>query len=722
MRTFFPIWILFTVTLAVHHAVLWIDHILWDEVSFYKMAREHDLAGKLAALIDQGIASVYYFYYVFEWFSNPTWALRVAAFLSIWAIACVLFHVFTRYCSLPPGLAIGAAAVTIAYPSYQMYANAGAAIYIISLALFSFGTGCYFRGISGQAGGQRWWLVVATVLWVVSFMQQWLLPWFYGLFAAILVSRQPSWWRQQWHDTTDRAMLARLHLLWLATPFLCYYYQRKLFPLTPYFSGYSVPKFTIEKNLVDVTQAVTASLGMPFFRVAESPGWFWIAAAIGGGIGLILLRRRRERGTAGLLAAQPVSPRRLIAAGVILLAAGLLPFVASGKPPAVVGPESRFSILVAPSLSVIAAGCILMIRPMRFTLGRHLLAILSLVLLTAFACQHARNYIDWQACAIKDHAIVAALRRWPAPLGVNFFVVSGDHLEHTYVRRHYDWGRILYDAWGGAERIAVTRPRWHPIPRHYYTPLGISRDEVADFRQWMGYGNPGPPDNWCTIEFDTIPEFDFSAVGPIKVVLADLRHRLELEPESRQSWLEKFVTHVKISTPQAYPFSSEALTPQAFAWANSPGWRPLDEHAFTPVEPVTITLHWHESTTGTFSIMPLGRTGFAIRCDAVPTNGAPTLLNIKIDLASPAPLRSGPHGIACDYAIIGDSTAPKLVWITPGDHFTEGSSPQRDVASIESWVAEPPVRAWLTWPAHAAGEVIQIRQLKEGQTNPDDRF
>lgn len=725
MRKVFPILVLLTVTLAVHHAMLWIDHILWDEVSFYKMAREHDLAGKLEALIDQGIASVYYFYVVFGWFSNPTWALRVAALLSIWAIACVLFHVFTRYCNLPPGLAIGAATVTIVYPSYQMYANAGAAIYIISLALFCLGTSCYFRGVCGQEGGQRWWLAVATVLWVVSFMQQWLLPWFYGLFAAILVTRRPSWWRHQWHDTTDRAMLVRLHLLWFATPFLYYFFQRKLFPLAPQFSSYSVPKFAIEKNFIDVTQAVTASLGTPFYRALELPGLFWSVAAIGGCIGLLLLLLGGRWDTAAPEAGQLTSGPRLFVAGIILLTAGLFPFVATGKPSAIVGPETRFSILVAPSLSVIAAGYILMIRPMRVTLCRNLLAILSLVLLAAFAFQHAQNYIDWQACAIKDHAIVTALRRYPAPVRVNFFVISGDNLEHTYVRRHYDWGRILYDAWGGGERIAVTSSQWKPVPRHHYTPIGISRDQVADFARWMGYGNPGPPDNWCTIEFDTIPEFDFSAVGPIKVVIADLRHRLDLESESRQSWLDKFVTRVKISRPQAYPYSSEALPSQTFAWSNTRSWRPLNQQAFHSAGNSEIALQWHDSTKGTFSIIPLNKTGFAIRCDALPAQDASAILNIKIDLIKsglPNSSFSGPHGITCDYSIIGESAPPKLVWVTLGNNFTEGFSPYQNAGSIEAWVEETPTNAWLAWVPHATGQIIHIQRLKVGQTIPDNRF
>ena len=713
------LWLL-AATAMVHHPVLWIDHLLWNEIAFDKMVREGDLSGKLASLADQGIATAYNFLVLFAAFPDATRALRVAAFLSIWIIAWVLHAVLVRFARLPAGQALGAALVMVAYPAYQMYANAGTTIYVICSAVFALAVWCYLLGANRGPGRHRFWLVAAAGLWVISFTEQWLMVYFYGFLVAVFVSRPLAWWRRRWAATGDRWSLLRIHAVLLLMPPLYYYSQRKMFPLHPYYRRYSVPDFDWQKNLTDAWQAVSCSLLSPLARVLHAPAWFWWAAVatVGLFLGYRWLRQSAD-GTSSSDESGGVSALRLIIAGVLLLAAGLFPFVIVGKPFAADGTETRFSILVAPSLAVIAAGVIAAAARIRWVALRRGLGLAGGALLAAFALQHAQVYADWQACAIKDHAIVAALRGHVPPLGVNFFVVEGARLEHTYVRRHYDWGRILHDAWGGDDRIAEVGDRCGPAPYHYYTPLGISREKVADFRRWLGYGNPGPPDDWCEIKIETRPDFDFHEAGVWKVVGEDALRRLHLRTQTREDWLVGFIPRVSISAPHGYAFSSVSLPAQKFSWSKGAFWRRVSTQPLPVADPVIMEIKAHSDISGAFSLAPLGPGSFALRCDALPAAGGPAVLHLQIAphvAASAADGTARAYGVVCDFHVFEETEPPRLIWITAGSKATEGAGLRPGVDSIEAWVTTPPVRAWLIWTARAPGDMVQIRELRTGFT------
>lgn len=704
----------------VHHPVLWIDHMLWDEVSFYKMAKEHDLSGKLASLADQGVATVYNFYVLFSWFPDATKSLRVAAFLSIWIIAWVLHTVLTRFGRLTAGQALGAALVTVAYPAYQMYANAGAAIYIICPALFAAGVWCYLRGMSQGAARLRWYLVASAAAWMVSFAQQWLLVFFYGFFVALFISRPLAWWRKWGEDCRDRWMLLRLHGVLLTMPLVYYFSQRWMFPLDPYYVGYSVPVFAWRKNLADTWQAVSCSLLSPLARMLLAPAWFWLAAVMA--IGLVLGYRWRRRPAVGPSSSGDrggVSAPRLVIAGVLLLAAGLFPFVIVGKPFAADGPETRFSILVAPSLAVIAAGVIAAAARIRWIALRRRLGLAGGVLLAAFALQQAQAYADWQACAIKDHAIVAALRRQTPPPGVDFFVAEGSRLEHTYARRHYDWGRILHDAWGGFDRLGVTAGDKPLISRQDYTPLGLTRETVSDFRRWMGYGNPGPPDDWCEIKIETRPDFDFREAGVWKVVGEDVLHRLHLRTQTRQDWLASFVTQVSISAPHQYPYDATRLRAARFEWTQGVrSWRPVTQ-PLPIADPLIAEVRADPDMAGQFSFLPLGGSGFALRCDALPVAGGPATVSLRMLFRVPSDSGGGAQrtfGATCEFFPFPGAVAPQLTLVTLPYREQPGFSRMPDLDGVEVWSTNLPSHALLQWAARAPGQVVQIRKLRTGFT------
>lgn len=707
-------WLLLAVGI-VHHPVLWIDHVLWDEISFEKMAASGDLSGKLSSLADQGVGAAYLFYVVLAHFSEPTHTLRIFSFLSLWILAAVIYGVLRCRARLSVAQSLFAAFVMVTYPAFQMYANAGTAIYVIHLAIFGLAVGCYFLGSTGSEH-RRWWLVLAAGLWTISFTFQPLLVYFYAFFAALALSRPFVDWKHKWQDVSQRASLARIHALLMAMPLLHYFIQKAMFPLHPYFaSWYSRPTFALGRNLKNGALALDSSLVEPFDKLFTLSLTSWSLVTVAG-LSLMLLMRVIARNDSS--ETTPISSSRLALIGCLLLAGGLFPFVVTGKPPSPDGPETRYSILVAPSLAIVAAGGIASLSRIRQKRLLQALEFFGCTLLAVFALLHARIYMDWQAAAIKDHAIIAALRSTSPPAQVNFFIVTGVNLEHRYARRHYDWGYLLSQAWGGFDRVAEMRDRRGPVNFHYYTPLGISREKLANFRQWMGYGNPGPPDEWCQLDFKTTPALDFGTT-PWGIIMTDVRHRLGLANQSREAWLKELIPVVSISAPQPFLLSSAALPRQTFRWDRSANWKQLNEDSFPSGAPIQLILAPQANTVGTFSILPLGPEGFALRCDDFPSDNVPAVLEIRMLI--PASLHTNTperhmFGVACDYFAFNRAPPPRVVLVTLPYKETEGLPRQPDVDSLEAWSESTPAHAWLLWKPRAAGDMIQIRSLKAGFT------
>ena len=709
-------WLLFAVA-VVHHSVLWIDHVLWDEISFDKMSETGDLSGKISSLTAQGLGAAYPFYALFAQFSAPTHTLRVCSFLSIWILAVVVYRVLRLHARLPVAQAFGASLVMITFPAFQMYANAGAVIYVIHTAIFAIAASCYFAGCSGSEK-RRWWLPLAAVLWIVSFTFQALLVYFYAFFVALALSRSLNDWRQHWRSIPHRASLVRIHVLLWIMPLLHYFLQKSLFPLHPYFaSWYSQPRLLLAANLRDGLIAIDSSLLAPIRGLIAQGLVAWLIIIFAGLLLRRVLRILTRQVTAEAMEGKPVATARLALAGLVLLAAGLFPFVVTGKPPSSEGPETRYAILVAPSLAVLTAGCLAGIARITSRRLRSVFGFLGCSLLTGFVFLHARVYVDWQAAAIKDHAIILALRTLTPPPNVNFFIVTGSELEHRYVRRHYDWGYVLHKAWGGYDRSGEMFDRRGPTDRHYYTPIGMSREKLVNFREWMGFGSPGPPDSWCTLEFHTAESFAFGS-NPWRVVAIDLWYRVRGNTKDREKWLREFIPSIIISPPTHYAFGAEALTQQLLQWGGTMIWRQLTPLTQVSIKPAHLALHVHDSIKGRFSVMPIAEHGFAIRCDSLPDDGTPAVVNIELRPSVMPEKGNRNHGIACDVHAFGSASLPRLFLVTI-DKETEGVRPQPDLDTLEAWVLEPPLRSWIIWTSNQAGAVVLVKNISYGSTAGD---
>ena len=696
----------------VHHPVLWIDHVLWDEISFEKMAAIGDLSGKITSLADQGLGAAYPFYAVFAHIPEPTRMLRLCSFLSIWVLAVVLYRILRFQARLPIAQALGASLVMITYPAFQMYANAGTAIYVIHTAIFSLAAESYLFAIAGQTR-DRWWFVLAAGMWIISFTFQPLLVYFYAFFAALALCRPLEEWQHRWRSTPQRASLVRIHALFWAMPLLHYLLQKSLFPLNAYFAAwYSRPRLELAANLRDGLIALNSSFLAPFRGLMTQGLAAWLLIITAGLLLARVIHSLFPQVKAGATEGKPVAAARMALAGLVLLTAGLFPFIVTGKPPASEGPETRYAILVAPSLAVLTAGCLAGIARITSRRIKFVLGFLGCSLLVGFTLLQARVYVDWQAAAIKDHAIIAALRTLTPPPEVNFFIVTGSELEHRYVRRHYDWGYVFHKAWGGYDRSGEMLDRRGPTDRHYYTPLGISREKIANFRQWMGYGNPGPPDSWCILEFHPAADLAFGNT-PWRVVATDLWYRLQGKANERSAWLRHFIPIVKISLPIPYSLGAEALRKQTFQWNGAQGWREITPQTLVMIEPTHTELHVHESIKGRFSIIPIDNQGFALRCDSLPDKGEPAIVNIELRPMRAPTWDNRNYGIACNMHIFGGASLPRLVLITP-DKENEGMRPRPDVNIVEAWAPESPLRSWIIWTAHTVGEVVQVRNLSIG--------
>ena len=461
------------------------------------------------------------------------------------------------------------------------------------------------------------------------------------------------------------------------------------------------------------------SLVIPFERVFRETRL--LLSATVATVGLLFLARLSgpPGGAQSPGTRRAVSAAKLVAAGLVLIAAGLYPFIVTGKAPAADGPESRFAILVAPSLGVAAAGLgSFFFRPDHPRI-RRIIAWVGIFLLTAFALQDARIYADWQACAIKDKIVEIALRRLEPPPGVDDFVIRGTHLEHTYHRRFYDWGLLLHEAWGGYDRIAVPLDEWRLVRRQDYTPLGLNREMVANFRRWMGYGQPGPPDRWCLIDIGVRPGIDAGPGGVYALVGEDILHRLGLCAQTRAEWLLGYVSNTAISAVHDFPFSSSLLQPVRFDWRNAQEIRVAATLALPVRSSAFSGIGADPDLSGAFSIEPSGDATFAIRCEALPAHGGAAMLSLRMLVRSTGSVRKPPSpgfGVACDFKVSPGAPRPQLVLVTIPYLENPGYESIPGLDSIETWSTATPSHALLIWSPDAAGEVLEVRSLKAGYT------
>lgn len=717
--------LLLGVTLVVHHPVLWIDHILWDEVSFEKMAQTGDLSGKLFSTLHQSIPTVYPFYALFAWLPEPTLAMRVGALLSLWITAMAVTSILLDFAGARRETALAAGLLTLTYPAYQVYANAGAAIYAACVAMFALAIWCGLIGLRAPSRRSGVWFVSSAGCLTASFAMQSLLVYFYAAIAAIALVG----WRHRNAilpnlPVPERWQRGRAIALLLLVPPANYYLLRHFFPLHPYFgstaAGYNVPHFDLSVLARVFLDSLSTTLITPLSRLRTMPVGMWMVAAV---LTIGLLSNRRLREWLGMSPGNATPGNNglpLLVAGAGLLLLGLFPYIAVGKPPTTEGVQTRFAILVAPSLAVVLCG---LLELLKTPMARQWGLAACIVVFTGFATQHARAYADWQICAIKDHACVAALRRITPPQDVGMFLIKGENLEHTYRREFYDWGRIFHEAWGGYDRIGVPESRFKPPHFHYQTPMGINRDQVANFAHWMGYGNPNAPDEMAEVVFESSRDLDITDGQIWPTVLRDLACRLGLGSESREAWLAHFITGVKITAPRAYAYDSGRLSVQPLLRSNPPQWQDTLTRPLIAGMPGSGQIAVESQKAGSFSILLAGGQGFLLRCDRM-ENGQDqeAELDIKIDVGPmPANPKAKTWGVALKIPRADNITPPRLVLVLADGTEIEGAWRSDNNDSLEVWTTpdntSAPERAWVVWRINAAGSRMYCASIGVGWLN-----
>lgn len=713
-------WLLLAATLLVHHPALWIDHLLWDEISFDKMAAEGDLSGKFTAALDQRIPAVYYFYALAAHFPDPTRALRIGNLLGLWLTAMLLARILLEFGHVRRGSALAAGLLVVCYPAYQLYANAGASIYVVCLALFTLATYWFLRGL--RAGSAtRWWLLPAAAAWLASFLMQSLFVYFYAVLAAVGLF---AWNDGRWRERPDRAQLLRICALLTLVPPLNYYLFNSLFELHPYFgtasAGYNVPHFAPLRLLGTIGESLSTTVIAPLIGCLRNP----VALATGAAAllaGWLLSRRPALPSAPEDPAAGTGQARRrallLMAIGAGLLAAALLPYAAVGKPPQSAGVQTRFAILVAPALGVGLCG---LLELLRHPQSRRVAFAFCAMAFAGFAWQHGWAYANWQICAIKDHACITALRRLSPPHNIGMFLIKGRNLEHTYRREFYDWGHLFHAAWGGHDRIGMPEDRLTPPRFHYQTPLGVSRDHVANFAVWMGYGNPDLADASATIVLESSPDFDISQDDVWPTVLRDLSCRLGMGPMARETWLAQFITAARIEPPRPFAYNSQRLPHQPLLQTDPPRWqdtvnRPLISAAGS-AHPIAV----YAQKDGIFSILPAGDQGFLLRCDGMETGpGREAELALRVDVGpAPAGEPARTWGVALKLVRIPTGTSPRLVLVLADGTEIEGAWRSGDNDSLEVWTnpdnSSTPVCAWFIWRPKELDARLHCASVRSG--------
>jgi hypothetical protein len=712
---------LFLAVLAVHHPALWIDHVLGDEVSSYKYSLTGDLSEKLASLTAQGTPALFWIFRLSSIFPDANWALRACNLLSLWATALVLFRILSDFAGVRRSLAFTGSIVMIVYPAFQLYAFTGSSTYVICVALFALGTWSYLIGLRNPTRVRPGWLILAAGLWTVSFGMQSLLVYIYATFGAIAVCWLPNagqLWRRA--SRAELGLLVRIHILYFLMPPLFYFCQRRMFPLDPVFAGYNVPDWTLGPVVSHGLMSLRTTIAVPFAMSLHPSALTLCLAFVSAVVACSALTGDADGVTPKAVYASSGN-LYLIAAGACLLMAGILPYALVNKLPTLSGDQTRFAILVAPSIAVIGCGILQGAAAVRSRIARRFVKGAAIFFVCAFAIQDEYHYADWQACSIKDHAIAAALGEMPAP-GVNYLVIHGDNLEHTYNRRWYDWGYILHKAWGGFERIGIEERLLKFGGFQESIPLGMRRDYVESLSNWIGYGCPGPPDDWTDVDIETAPDFDFRGGTPWRVVLRDLYLRIFGAAGARDKWLRHFILRVHIDPPHPYTFDSSRLQLVPLREANARKWQAAASRPMLSATGAAFPISAYLEAGGSFSVLLNGSNGLTLRCDSVVSaEKAPAEIQVAVKIGprdNVLPAGEAAWGIAVSAARCLIVTEPRLVIILADRTEYEGTWRSSRDDSLEAWcppgLKSPPVTAWLIWKADWAHERLCIHSIRCG--------
>ena len=535
-------------TIVCHWPILTFDGFMWDDVAIWKAQQIHDFRHLIDSFTALGKPHSLPLLLFFLNFNHPFIFMRIALLSFQYAIALLVFLNLSACLKINQNSAIIVSVIALTWPAMlinHMLIRMNALFFVVC---FLIGCYCYINWLLSKPLKNKW-IGTCLVFFGISFISSSTLVYFLGFWCCVVIHLlcSKNSLIKVWNNSKKKMLI---HVSLLIYPVGFYFLEKKIFVLHTFYGGgqetsgyYNKPVFEMTKSLEYFWRAVKNAAILPLIKIGHISHWFLVFALSCGVIMSLFLLISSEKKSSHNRNDTPQSLKSsifLTISGLILLFCGLFPYVAVGKPPGIIGVTTRHALLVALPMGLIIAGiyaCLTSIGKRSVTfVARTTIVFLSL----CFVALHFENYVDWQICAIKDKAIIEALKKKQPLKNVDLYIIRGKDLEGIYDRRWYDWGFIMSQAWGGFDRLAIYE-RQYKIPDSYrkHPLLGDRRYKMRWLMHWMGFGSSGSNDTIGLIELSPL-DIDINRINKYTLFWFDIEHRFGVSKENRKQWLSKF--------------------------------------------------------------------------------------------------------------------------------------------------------------------------------------
>ncbi len=429
----------------VHGLILFNPIPYWDGWLVYGAERSGDYSSLYRLFASSGVPTGFLVHWVLGHLGG-VFAYRVAALCAQIVAGLAVYDINRQEQFLTRGEGLLLALLAVAYPAVHVSFELIISPYEISYALFLVAACLALRSEHQGRAGRLFLRLAALLALFFSFGINSLLVFYFALLWLLLLRFAHE------RSVTIREALApfsRTHVDYIALPFVFWalkttffaplagygdYYRIKLSPVA---IGYQVLQHLISSVWEPLNGALPAA-------VSESLGCAMMVVLVAYLFQMDVRTESRSR------------PCDVAVFGVALLALGIAPYVLIGGHATPTGWSSRHALLT--SLPV----CILLLAGARFAGARnggHLPAawVWGLTILAGgFSVLVMNNYLQYQARAAKDQAVIAFLASHPdLANGYSTFWVDDGIPFGADTYRPYEWSSLMKEAWHDEAHVGL---------------------------------------------------------------------------------------------------------------------------------------------------------------------------------------------------------------------------------------------------------------------------
>lgn len=426
---------------------------------------------------EMGLPILAYFFGLLKLLGLSGYA-KIVALVLILGLAILVYEIGMRCSFISHREALAIAVLSAIYPAFQT------AVLLTTLQYLFF----YFLFLSavllhicaevddGPATRKRLMRCIGAVTFFVSFNLNSLLVFYFPFLALIFVTvkeRKCLTWR----ELARHVLFDKYYLILL--PFLYWGVKKFVFPSYGLYETYNIidlnPIAMIERMRYSVEVATLYHWHQSALTLIKYPYLWLLAIVLVAAFSITAARLRTS--TSGHASISSTGSLTLLLCGFLLLISGIFPYAAAAIVPGKSGWNSRHALLYGLPVAVMIVGvsrCLCLSRSSAGSRTSHRLGFLRAQVLTlialAFVLSSIGYYIEWQARAIKDQAIMDQLRSENELSEYSIYWVddkfqAGGEPYYNY----YEWSSMFKKIWGGQTRIAMQlkyqgRPISHDLP------------------------------------------------------------------------------------------------------------------------------------------------------------------------------------------------------------------------------------------------------------------